>query len=593
MSDLTDTVSNKNFHQLLKANIQFEIPFFQRGYAWEKKHWDQLFDDIEEQIRPELDSVDQPEDAEHFFGPIVVLEKTNADLELKRFQVIDGQQRITTVYLLLSVIRKLISEKSHSSTDANEHLEKLKHYLENNIDHTHDDYRRLKLLSGKGDRFATYLAIFDTNPMSPQLALDQSLYVPGKNQIDQFKEYAYKQLKKRYPSVTDLWQLAEILLKSLKLVWISLKEGKDDPQAIFESLNDRGMPLSASELLCNFLFRPLINESTGEHQQLHTDLWLTSLKQVGDNFDDYIRTYFSIGEKKVIGKGRRTYVHFKNKNRTLTRDTAMTYLRELHDNAKLYNQMIEPERFKHEDPMIWGLLIKISNTRMDASHTLVLATLRALKLNKLSVEDGRAILQELYVLLARRKMCELATQKYDTLLPNMLDKIINEPNKAKAMHTLIAAENYWVSDQEFHDALIHKPLYRTRDLPFTRMVLQEIDRTMQSFGQLPDYSTLETVEHVLPQTLSTEWEAYLGNDASDPELARYTDTLGNLCLLSGPANSHAGQNPFEQKQIGYSDVSALTRDIKSRRVHWSISEIQHRSEDLAKYALKVFSWSYT
>lgn len=99
MSDLSDKVSNKNFHQLLKANIQFEIPFFQRGYAWEKKHWDQLFDDIEEQIRPELDSVDNIEDAEHFFGPIVVLEKTSADLELKKFQVIDGQQRITTVYL--------------------------------------------------------------------------------------------------------------------------------------------------------------------------------------------------------------------------------------------------------------------------------------------------------------------------------------------------------------------------------------------------------------------------------------------------------------------------------------------------------------
>lgn len=427
------------------------------------------------------------------------------------------------------MIRRLISEKSHSSQAANSYLDKLTQYLMNDIDHTNDEYRRLKVLSGKGDRLATYLVVFDSNPISPQLALDQSLYIPGRNQIDQFKEYAYKQLKKRYPSVTDLWQLAEILLKSLKLVWISLKEGKDDPQAIFESLNDRGMPLSASELLCNYLFRPLINESTGEHERLHNNLWLSSLKEVGPNFDDYIRTYFSIGEKKVIGKGRRAYVHFKNKNRLLTRETATTYLMELHDNAKLYNQIRDSEKVRHEDSIIWELLIKISNTRMDASHTFILATLRALKLGKLSIEDGRAILRELYVLLIRRKMCELATQKYDTLLPNMLDKIINEPNKPKAMHSLISAENYWVSHQEFKEALIHKPLYRTRDLPFTRMVLQEIDRSMQSFGQFPDYSTLGTVEHVLPQTLTKEWRDYLGDDVTNPDLARYTDTLGNLC----------------------------------------------------------------
>ena len=114
MTELASGVANKNFEELFQHNIQFEVPFFQRRYAWEKRHWDQLFADIEEQVISNIGSVPDLEDIEHFFGPMVVLEKADpTELGFKRFLIIDGQQRITTIYLLLAIIRSLLEEKEH------------------------------------------------------------------------------------------------------------------------------------------------------------------------------------------------------------------------------------------------------------------------------------------------------------------------------------------------------------------------------------------------------------------------------------------------------------------------------------------------
>ena len=122
------------------------------------------------------------------------------------------------------------------------------------------------------------------------------------------------------------------------------------------------------------------------------------------------------------------------------------------------------------------------------------------------------------------------------------------------------------------------------------MILQEVDKSLSDYGQLPDYTTLGSVEHVLPQTRDGRWETYLGDDLKNPDLDRYINTIGNLCLLSSPANSHAGQDPFEAKKKDYSDVSALTRYIKRRDVKWSISIIKARSSDLKEKLLSIYAW---
>jgi hypothetical protein len=195
----TDHVKNRAFKDILNGTVRFKIPFFQRGYAWEKRQWDQLFLDIQEQIIDQLASGSAIEEVEHFFGPVVVMEEPGLP-ELREFLVIDGQQRITTVYLLLGIIQEQIRSKKHLSADVPVYLQRLKKYLTNDVEGA-DDYLKLKVFSSKGDRLPTYRSVFgnDTNPKTPFLLADLQNYVPGTNRVDAFKKYAEKKLNRTIP----------------------------------------------------------------------------------------------------------------------------------------------------------------------------------------------------------------------------------------------------------------------------------------------------------------------------------------------------------------------------------------------------------
>ncbi len=585
-----ENVGNLNFEEIFSQNVRFEIPFFQRGYAWEKKQWDQMFTDIQEQILDETDDPKTISTHEHFFGPMVVLEQSNSDPTIRKFLVIDGQQRVTTVYLILGIIKRILSTKIQDSQDASNYINYLDKILINTVSNG-DDYKKLKVFSSKGDRLPTFKCIFESNPNSPILTADMQLYNPESNNVDLFKNYAEKKLRKEFKSVPELWNLATACLKSLKIVWIPLRDGKDDPQAIFESLNDRGMPLTAAELLCNYIFKPLI-AANENYEDLHNNKWLHSQRNVeGEKgFENYLRILFSIGEKKIIGKDRKVYTYFKNKNSDLIVQNAKNSIEHISTNVDLYNYIVNPAKNRHPNRSINDILIKINNTRMEACYTFILSILISIYESKITEIQGLELLKETLVLLVRRKYGELSTTKYDTLFPSLLKKIISEPDQVTAMQEVIKKENYWISDQEFKEFYLHKPLYRERDLPFTRMILQDVDKSLSNYGQLPDYTTLMTVEHVLPQTIDNHWKTYLQSDSTDPELARYIDTIGNLCLLSGPANSHAGQDPFENKKIDFPDVSALSKDLKNRNVKWNIKSIKERSEELGVHIKETYSW---
>src|SRR5690606_38662913 len=123
-------VLSRNFKDIFSAAARYEIPFFQRGYAWEQRQWKKLFEDIQVEIIESVENNDF-DNEEHFFGPIVVLEKISNHPSLKRFLVIDGQQRITTSYLLLALIKKQLSDKAHLSTNAQTYVAELENLLIN------------------------------------------------------------------------------------------------------------------------------------------------------------------------------------------------------------------------------------------------------------------------------------------------------------------------------------------------------------------------------------------------------------------------------------------------------------------------------
>ncbi len=601
-------VISRTFEEMFKHPVRYEIPFFQRAYAWDRPQWKQLNDDIEEQIlRDTLDKLNAEGkevntttlheylyEHEHFFGAIVVLEKPNTDPELRRFYVVDGQQRITTVYILISIVVEEMNKKKELSENVKKYITELENLLKNNINSNGDDYRRLKVFSNKGDRLPTYLLLFNQNPNTEFLSADQQLYIQGKNKVDLFHNYMHRKLKNA--SLEYLWAYSWAILKSLKVVWIPLEEGKDDPQAIFESLNAKGTPLSASELICSYLFKPLIDDKSKIHETIHNEKWLKPINEVGGekNFEIYLRYLFSMNERKMIGKGRKVYVFFKNKNKQLSASKATEYLNNIRNCTSLFNHISFPLDYPHPNSDIHKLLIKVDSTKMYSCTPFLLSVLKALKDAEISEHEAVKVLFETYVLLVRRKVAKLQVTRYDTFFPNLWCKIKNEPDKVRAIQEKIKEESLWVSDQEFKDSFVNKALYAKTELSFVRMVLQEIDKQMQSHGQLPDYSTIMTIEHVMPQLLDKKWEQYLGDEAKDLSLNTLKNSIGNLCLLSQRANSSEGQKLFEdkKKEKALSDVSALNKDLKERNEKWNSEAIKKRSSDFAELALKVWKWSH-
>ena len=600
MPDSNGEIINRNFDDIFSGRMRYVIPFFQRGYVWGSRNWNQLKQDIEEQILDPAQNGDLAEQ-EHFFGPVVVSEQSG-NPRFKVFDIIDGQQRFTTVYLMLAYFRRRLETLLSKAPKAREHYEETGKWLINPTDgrRPRDDYWRIKLFSVKGDRLATYYSVFgNRNPSTSTLQDDLYLYMPNGNISSKFERWMGRSFGDMGDE--DIWRWVRALTECLKVVWIPLGS-RDDPQAIFESLNDKGIPLTAAELMCNYIFRPLITND-GDHESLHRSRWV-DVQQIdrssplADSFDfeEYLRHLFSIGQSKIVGKGRRLYVFFKQHNKKLDADTARKHLDDIARSAPLYRRILGESRDRMN--AVDGLLQRIGETNMTSCRPFLLAILKEEEQHAITLEVTESLFRQIYVLLVRRKVAELPVTRYDSFFPSLAERI-RKPDRTEAVATLLEAikkEQLWVADEEFREALVKRPVYRSREIGFTRLVLEEIDRHMayEGGGELPDYSTLDTVEHVAPQNVesSDAWQSELGEDARSDDYSRIVNTIGNLCLRKRELNSEMGRRPFDRKR-GYlrQSPSRLALDIAGRSGPWNFAAIEKRSTELAGIAAGIWAWS--
>ena len=601
MTERTGEIINRNFADIFSGEMRYVIPFFQRGYVWGSRNWNQLKQDIEEQIlEPAQDG--ELTDQEHFFGPVVVAEKPGHHPRFKVFDIIDGQQRFTTVYLMLAYFRRRLDALMTKAPKAREHHERIGRWLINRTEDgaTPDDYWRIKLFSVKGDRLATYYAVFGhRNPRTSALQDDLFLYLPNGNISGKFERWMGRNFGDS--GEEDIWRWVRALAQCLKVVWIPLGR-RDDPQAIFESLNDKGIPLTAAELLCNYLFKPLI-KAESDYEYLHRSKWLdvqridrsSPVAEVFD-FEEYLRHLFSIGHSKIVGRGRRLYVFFKQHNKNLNADAANAHLDNIAQSAPLYRRILG-ESTDGLTP-VDGLLKKIGETNMTSCRPFLLAILKKERDGVIPARDVETLFKEVYVLLVRRKVAELPVTRYDSFFPSLVDKMVDSDRVAPTvlLHEAIRKEQLWVGDGVFKEALARRPVYRSREIGFTRLILEEIDRHLagEHSGELPDYSTLDTVEHVAPQNIETsdDWKMELGEDARSEDYTRIINTIGNLCLRKRERNSEMGRLPFAKKQeLLRLSPSRLALDITDRVGPWNFNAIQTRSAQLADVAARIWAWS--
>lgn len=525
------------------------IPLFQRPYKWTKENWDRLWDDI-------LKS--NPKDSPHFMGAIVSTPVTTVPIGVSKHLIIDGQQRLTTIAILLCALKPFLDEKTR---------ERVQDLLVNRHDEGPD----------------SYLKLFPTN--ADKLAYEALVTGKAKVQDDSQIHSAFDYLTARISEAcsedqettpTDLLSKIE---NALKVVPINLDEKTDDPYEIFESLNGTGTPLMPSDLVRNFVlmkFRHSIAPG-GEQEQVYEDLWRPLEIKCGDQLTQFLLHYCRIDGTEV--KRQSVYKSFKEKRKELSSDELRAELEIIKAYGDFYPRLLDPS--KETDSQIKGTLEVLDMLKVTVCYPVVLRFYKSRFDGTLSDEEMKECLDILQSFLLRRAVCNVKNNALDGAFTRLLQ---NWPQKNVASYIAQGLSDgirnlRWPKDDEFVNCFINDGQYGRNA---TLHVLWKINDWFAHKEAVEDAGI--TIEHILPQTLDASWKEYLGDDADAAE--NWLDAFGNLTLTG--YNPELGNLPFDDKKKIYANSHfALTHQLTDFK-KWNIESIQTRGRAMAEVAQSIW-----
>ncbi|MEC3894396.1 DUF262 and DUF1524 domain-containing protein [Nocardiopsis sp. LDBS1602] len=553
--------------KLLAKGSRFVIPIYQRAYSWTEDECDQLMDDIERAGRdPELNS--------HFTGSIVHVENGLSNLTAEEPNlVIDGQQRLTTVTLLIAALAAVLDGLPEGEREPWKEFspKKLRHrYLVNSEEEEgSDEYFRL-LLSAKDE--ATLKAIVGrTEPPS-----DSSERV--RQNFERFRERLAKPGK-------DLAEVCRGLAK-LVVVDIRLDRTHDNPQLIFESMNSTGRQLTQADLIRNYV---LMGQEPRTQKVLYNNYWRpmeTDFAQAAyeKQFDDFVRHYLTVvtGEIPRFGDVYGAFKDYSNLRRERG-ETTESLVKEMRSYASWYCAVALDHE---EDKELAEAFQDLREIKADVVYPLLLELYADYRNGTLDRDDLLSIVGMVTSYIFRRAVCRVPTNSLNRTF-STFTKSIDKSRYVESVQAHLAGLTSYRSfptDQEFTDSLINHNMYK-----FQRR--SHLLRKLENFGRKERVSIEEyTIEHILPQNenLSQRWREELGPDWVDVR-ARRLHTLGNLTLTG--YNSEYGDLPFTRKRDvrgGFRESPLRLNQGLGTLEAWNEEAIIHRAETLAAQALEIW-----
>lgn len=550
--------SETHLLKFLKKSEQFAVPIYQRTYSWTESECRQLWDDI-------IRTGSNDDIRAHFLGSIVYIEKGLYSVTgYSPMLVIDGQQRLTTVSLIIEALARHL-EGSGEPIDGFS-TNKLRNYYLLNTEET--DERRYKLILSKTDK-ETYLALANQSP-SPT----NSSYRVTKN-FELFQKWIKKS--------KDLRSLCRGLEK-LAIVDISLNREHDNPQLIFESMNSTGKELSQADLIRNFV---LMDQELDEQHYLYNGYWYpmeTSFGQepYAENFDYFMRHYLTVKNSRIPKIGK-VYEEFKDYRYNSKQDIS-DILQDVYKYSQYYCALTLD---KEEDPQLAKVFSDIHQLRANVVYPLLLEMYDDYDNNMLTYEEFLTATKLVESYVFRRAVCDIPTNSMNKTFESFAKKIdkTNYLESVKAEFLLLEANRRFPNDRDFQYHLIRKDIYRfqRRDYLF---------RKLENFGRKEPVSVNEyTIEHIMPQNenLSPAWQKALGEDWERIH-SELLHTLGNLTLTG--YNSEYSDRPFPEKRDiegGFRQSPLfLNRSLGSTEV-WNEEAILGRADILSNQALEVWT----
>lgn len=541
------------------SDKRFVIPVYQRNYDWKKDNCEQLFNDL-------LDVV-QTGRPSHFFGSIV------ASTEGDDYIVIDGQQRLTTVSLLLLALMDLINEGKVEHTSA-QLADKIKEdYL---IDKWQPEERKIKLKPVKNDMKA-FNSLF-----SP--ADDR---IPDSN-VTQNYLFFYDAIQSSGVLADDLFDA----VKKLIVIDITLEDG-DDPQLIFESLNSTGLDLSEADKVRNYVLMGLEQKL---QERLYESYWNKIEELTEYQVSEFIRQYLTL----KLGK----WPNINDVYRTFKRVAPSSgagmepLLADMLAHARFYSQITNASVGIRS---IDSVLKRLSLLEMTVVNPFLFALLERLQAGKIDEDGMNRVLGAIESYLFRRLVCEVPTNAlnkvFATLNNDALKITEDESDYADAVVYVLerkTAAGRFPNDQEFEERV------RTRDFYNMRP-----KNKVYCFNRLENGDSYETVnvpelmlakehglsvEHVMPQTLTEAWKKDLGPDYTQIH-ATWKNRIANLTLTA--YNPQYSNRPFREKltmKDGFRDSPLPLNKWIAQQEKWTLDELEARSDVMAERFVEL--WPY-
>lgn len=552
---------------LQKQDTQFVIPIYQRNYDWSEEQCKQLLEDIMEVGRSPKD-----EAKVHFIGSIVYVcnDEYTTD-EIEQYVIIDGQQRITTITLLLIALYHQAEE-----LEDNKLAETIYEYYLINKNADDDSYKVKLKATENNERDLHYLL--------NKIPIPDSAYSNIKNNYNFFAKHITE----------DNREIIYDGFKRLLFVEIRLERGKDNAQKIFESLNSTGLDLSQADLIRNYI---LMGLEPSEQTRLYNKYWAiieSNTKHEGVSYvSDFIRDYLTIRMGDIPNKNK-VYSTFKKEFKLDEINELENMLRSLRTFSEIYKTFINPGCIEDRD--IKDEISYIKYIEINVSYPFLLQVFEDYNTGVINKEILLRILKFVQSYACRRFIMDLPTNALNKIFMNLYRQIDKNDYESSLYYYVLTRSGKvrMPSDIEITNYLCDKDLYNAK----SKMKLYILER-LENFENKEKVAIIGnsdiTIEHIFPQKPDLKWKTEIPENEYKLFSEKYIHTIGNLTLSGN--NGSLGNRSFLEKKFmnkdngeqGYSYSRLWLNRSLNEINEWNISNYKRRTETLIARFLQIWS----
>lgn len=540
------------------AQTAYKVPIYQRPYAWQEDQWREFIDDVK--------SLTLGQDL--FLGSIVVVPQDLHRAGVNYFEVVDGQQRLATLLIWFSAIRDTEVEKGNGAF----------------ADHINKTFLFSREFEGNMEKLIPKLTLgnHDNNTFLKILEHEEGVQ-------DDLLSQCYSFFKKHACE----YSLIDTLLDNVYIIHINAMN-HFNAFRLFETLNDRGLELSAVDLIKNFILMRLTSQNA-KSQNIDQTIqnWNEMYQKIGNNEPvKFLRRYTMSRYKGKIAETK-LYETIKSKVQNFSIDQILDFVKDINSKASIYRKVIDNGFNSLE---INTALSHLAMVEVGPSYTLLMKLFSFFEDDKLQKSQMMEVLQLIETFHVRWGICGQATSALDQIYNDISNDIKNDniDQCIKLVRERFTKELKAGADDFTFERSFKTRSFRSSELRTKYILWKLSDPTGET---IPDINIIET-EHIMPQTLSEDWYVYLiektrkTRDEIGLMWEENLNRIGNLTIMKGDWNARNSNKLFEVKKSNYINSEFTVTSELSSLSEWTFDGIEERSAVLSHKALAKWLWKF-